>query len=131
MDDNRALSPADNLQQWANNHPIKLDGLVEDLATSQTGNKSQAITGQPASSAPITVLDANDVLAVGGHSGWHSTPGGFRTALVKAMFHADSSNLALLGLGFPGLAAAVWAYKNELGGVDRLAGIVVVGISRD
>ena len=99
--------------------------------TSQTGNESQAIGGQPADRAPITVNDANDVLAVCGHSGRFSTPGGFRTALVNAMIHADPSNLALLGLGFPGLAAAVWVYKNEPGGSDRLAGLVAAGISGD
>ena len=178
MDDNRALSPADDAEwktQWLLDHPQPDTESLHDAwvngwtnahtaegqnrcinrqcsigyhdecsdprgdecrcqchtTTSQTGNESQAIGEQPADRAPITVNDANDVLAVCGHSGRFSTPGGFRTALVNAMIHADPSNLALLGLGFPGLAAAVWVYKNELGGVDRLAGIVAVGISRD
>lgn len=107
------------------------DNQVEDSTTSQTGNKPESTVEQPASTAPITVFDANDVLAVCHHPGCYNTPGGFRTALVNAMIHADPTNLALLGLGFPGLAAAVWVYKNEPGGSDRLAGLVAAGISGD
>lgn len=175
MDDNRALSPADDAEwrdgwlaenskpaeyeswaiAWTNAHTLEGHhrGIYRQCSigyhdecsdprgdecrcqchttTSQSGNESQAIGGQPADRAPITVNDANDVLAVCGHSGRFSTPGGFRTALVNAMIHADPSNLALLGLGFPGLAAAVWVYKNEPGGSDRLAGLVAYGISGD
>lgn len=73
-------------------------------------------------SADIEPDQAQHVLHVFDYDGGHQ-PGSFAHALITAARQADPLNLAKLGIGFPGYAAAVYLIMNEDDGVDRLRGI--------
>lgn len=47
-------------------------------------------------------------------------PGDFFKRLILAAVHADSSNLAAIGLGFPNIMRAITLYKFTAGGVEVL-----------
>lgn len=47
-------------------------------------------------------------------------PGDFVMSLLAAMFRADGTNLALLGIGFPAYAHVVHVWKNTPGGYERV-----------
>lgn len=51
-------------------------------------------------------------------------PGSFVEQLIRAMAHADPTNLRKLGLAFSDYAYAVSALKNRLDGYDHLADLV-------
>ena len=69
----------------------------------------------------ITAQTAQQVLFHFGHKGIQA--GSFYTALYNALTAADSENLALLALGYPGEAAAVSLIKNAVRGVEVLEAI--------
>lgn len=70
----------------------------------------------------ITEEEARNVLHYFGHpQGWE--PGSFTSALLLAIGKADLGNRALLGLGFPGLVAAMGLAQHAVGGIDRLLAI--------
>lgn len=64
------------------------------------------------------------VLNYGIGKGWE--PGSFYELLIKAMFAADLPNLHTLSKGFPMTAWCVLVYKNHVGGVERLEGLLEV-----
>ena len=68
----------------------------------------------------ITAQTAQQVLFHFGHKGIQA--GSFYTALYNALTAADSENLALLALGYPGEAAAVSLIKT-IHGVEVLQAI--------
>ena len=50
-------------------------------------------------------------------------PGSFTEALLVAFSRADSSNRALLGLGFPDYYKAISLAQDHLDGIDKLRAI--------
>jgi hypothetical protein len=72
--------------------------------------------GQP------SVVEASHVLSVLDDGGYE--PGGFTRTLIEAMLRADALSLGKLALAFPGYASAIYAYKFDLDGLDRLRVVV-------
>lgn len=70
----------------------------------------------------MTKLDpaaANAVLVFSGEGG-HGVNGGFTDLLIQTAMKADRDNLRRIALGFPEIAWAVDAYKNDPDGIARL-----------
>ena len=64
----------------------------------------------------------------GAEGNWYA-PGGFEAKLLSALAHADLNNQEKIGLGFPGLTAAVQIAQLQSDGLDTLRDIAV-GINR-
>lgn len=70
----------------------------------------------------ISKHEAIIVLHYFGEEGYYR-PGGFEEKLLSALCHADVNNQDKIGLGFPGLTAAVQIAQSDTNGLRTLKGI--------
>jgi hypothetical protein len=66
----------------------------------------------------VTAVEAAHVLHHYGEGGYQ--PGGFVADLIGLMARADPTNLLLLGIVYPGYAAAVCMIKFDPDGIEQL-----------
>lgn len=104
------------------------DGMREDIANRvrdlcewlDNGGFPPVAFEPNLSRAHITSRDATYVLHVLEDSTIGYPPGDFFSELISTCCRADQENLRHIARGFPGIAAAVKTYKNDMDGVAWL-----------